>query len=82
MTSNERRFYVRGVLAACTQFKASPSVVTLVCRELGLTSEDLSKLITEEREATQIERETAKVARAVRKVASADLGSGAVRLTR
>jgi hypothetical protein len=73
MMSDQRRFYVRGVLAACTQFKASPSVVTLVCRELGLTPEDMDKFVAEE-------HETAKAAREVKKIEPADLGSGTARL--
>ena len=44
MTSDERRMYVHGVLAVCDKFKATPDVVTAVCRELGLTYEDLVKV--------------------------------------
>ena len=75
MTPDQRRFYVRGALDACARFKVAPDVITAVCRELGLTSEDMEKLMAEEREAI-------KAARATKKVAPADLGSGAARLVR
>ena len=69
MKADQRRFYVRGVLDACAQFKVTSDVVTSVCRELGLTPEDMDKFVAEEHEA-------AKAAREVKKIEPADLGSG------
>ena len=80
MTSDERRFYVRGALAACAQFKSSDDVVGTVCRELGLTAEDMEKFMAEEREAAVIATRLDKVAR--KKPMPIDLGFGGARETR
>ena len=51
MASDERRFYVRGALTACANLRVTEDVVATVCRELGLTPEDMAKFIAEEYEA-------------------------------
>jgi hypothetical protein len=62
MKENERRFYVRGALDACAQFKVTSDIVASVCRELGLTPEDMAKFVAEEHEAAKAAHETMKVA--------------------
>ena len=63
MKADQRRFYVRGALDACAQFKVAPDIVASVCCELGLTPEDMEKFVAEEHEAAK----------------TADLRSGAAR---
>jgi hypothetical protein len=43
-TPEERRAWVRGVMEACVEFKATEDVTVEVCRELGIQAEELMEL--------------------------------------
>lgn len=49
MTSDQRVFYVRGVMEALAKVKVTAEVATAICDELGIMPEDLMNIIQEER---------------------------------
>ncbi len=51
MTQDERRAYVRGVLAACAEVRAPEDVIAKVCLDLKIDAGELEDLSREERAA-------------------------------